>query len=563
MRKHLLLILFIFCAHLVLAQNPSSYIDTVHPSCNGLCDGYAHVRITGGVPPYNIIWNTTPVQSTVSATNMCPGNYQVTILDANNHSTISNVTIVNDSVHTTVTHTDLHCSNYGVDTASVSAHSALAPFTYMWNSGMVTTSRFAYNLPLGANTVTTTDAYGCMATDTFTIHQPIEIKVNNTTYNTLCYDSSSGAITTAVIGGIPPYRYEWDGDTTLNSGTLGHAAAGMHILIVTDSTHCIVADTAYVGQATPITVDSLLALPPTCFNSSNGVINAIATGGTPPYTYSWNTTPIQATSLARYLSAGPHIITITDHYNCTVHDTITLSQPPPLADSTTHTNLTCFGQPTGSGIVFPYGGTPPYHVQWLNPITGGDTATGLYAGIHPVRFVDVNNCLAVDTVIIYQPPQIIIQISNLPDSGNCTGVAVAQITGGTGAYAYLWSNAATTATTSGLCAGKYYIQITDSNNCIVTDSTTILHKNRTGVAGISQPTINIYPNPFSDHIILDGELTGNAEVRIVNAVGATIYSAPLNNRNVIATANWPTGVYFITITNDYEQTILSRKIVKE
>jgi len=568
MQKHLLFLLFILGTHVTFAQNPSSFIDTLHPACNGLCDGYAHVKITGGTPPYSLFWNTIPVQSTATATNICPGTYQVVILDANNHSSISTVTIINDIVQATVTHTNLFCRSYGVDTASVSANSALAPFTYSWDSAAPTTSRFAYNLPLGANTVTTTDAYGCMVTDTFFIRQPIDIKVINTTHNTLCYDSSSGTITTLTTGGTPPYTYEWDSDTSRHTGTLANAAPGIHILTVTDSTHCIITDTAFVGQATPITIDSLLADPPTCFGSFNGVINAIPTGGTPPYTYSWNTTPVQTTTLARYLYAGPHILTITDSNNCIVKDTITLGQPTALGDSTVHTNLTCYGQPTGSGIVFPYGGVPPYHVEWLNPTIGGDTATGLYAGVHPIRFIDSNNCLALDTVIIYQPAQIIIQISNTPDSGGCTGTAIALVTGGTGAYTYLWSNTATTPAISGLCAGKYYIQVTDSTNCIVTDSTTILHRNRTGIAGISQPTINVYPDPFSEYIVADWSNTAlrPAHIHITNMAGITMLALPVDCKTTIQkinTANWMPGTYFIHITYVNSNETLRRMVVKE
>lgn len=59
-------------------------------SCDGLCDGRAAVSAVGGVPPYRIQWPTGQVDVNVplgglsTATQLCGGEYRVTITDANN-----------------------------------------------------------------------------------------------------------------------------------------------------------------------------------------------------------------------------------------------------------------------------------------------------------------------------------------------------------------------------------------------------------------------------------------------------------------------------------------------
>ncbi len=52
-------------------------------ACFGNASGSATVAIGGGSSPYSIIWNTAPVQSTMTASNLAGGNYTATATDAN------------------------------------------------------------------------------------------------------------------------------------------------------------------------------------------------------------------------------------------------------------------------------------------------------------------------------------------------------------------------------------------------------------------------------------------------------------------------------------------------
>ncbi|NTW33469.1 MAG: hypothetical protein HGB12_12745, partial [Bacteroidetes bacterium] len=55
----------------------------VEPSLSS-CDGTATVSPTGGTSPYTYLWNTSPSQSTATATGICGGICAVTVTDANN-----------------------------------------------------------------------------------------------------------------------------------------------------------------------------------------------------------------------------------------------------------------------------------------------------------------------------------------------------------------------------------------------------------------------------------------------------------------------------------------------
>ena len=50
-------------------------------SCFGGNDGTASVAVSGGSPPFIYSWNTVPVQTNSSITNLLPGTYNVTVTD--------------------------------------------------------------------------------------------------------------------------------------------------------------------------------------------------------------------------------------------------------------------------------------------------------------------------------------------------------------------------------------------------------------------------------------------------------------------------------------------------
>lgn len=68
---------------------------------------------------------------------------------------------------------------------------------------------------------------------------------------------------------------------------------------------------------------------PTCFGGTNGTATANP-AGIAPYTYSWNTIPIQTTQTATGLPAGTYTVTVTDNTGCVSTATVTLTTPPAI-----------------------------------------------------------------------------------------------------------------------------------------------------------------------------------------------------------------------------------------
>lgn len=152
-------------------------IDIVHPlpliaanidgsvSCNGANTGVASVNVSGGYPAYTFAWNTTPVQTSPSLTNLGAGTYDVTVTDTKGCTSTTTVSITEpatlDLIKGTVTKAGCNLTN---GTASVLVAGGTANYTFSWNSSPVQTDSLATNLAPGDYIAQVVDANGCSDT---------------------------------------------------------------------------------------------------------------------------------------------------------------------------------------------------------------------------------------------------------------------------------------------------------------------------------------------------------------------------------------------------------------
>jgi gliding motility-associated-like protein len=192
----------------------------------------------GGTAPYSFLWDTTPAQTTATATGLAAGTYEVTVTDANGCIATNNVTILQPAMDMNISITSLNvlCSGGETGSSTAQVEGGLAPFTFSWNTIPEQTKESATDLSAGNYTVTVTDSYGCVKTGSVTITEPQEILVVASINPSSCPDSDDGAINLTITGGQSPYNVIWsDGINTQNRTQL---KAGEYSVIVTDHNAC-------------------------------------------------------------------------------------------------------------------------------------------------------------------------------------------------------------------------------------------------------------------------------------------------------------------------------------
>ncbi|MEJ8820312.1 hypothetical protein, partial [Lacibacter sp. H407] len=170
----------------------------------------------------------------------------------------------------------------GNGSVNLTVSGGTAPYSFLWNTG-ATTEDLA-SVPAGAYSVTVTDANGCTETANATVNQPTDVTANAVPTHALCF-GGNGSVNLTVGGGTPPYTFLWNTGATTED--LASVPAGAYSVTVTDANGCTETANATVNQPTDVTANAV----PThalCFGG-NGSVNLTVGGGTPPYTFLWNT----------------------------------------------------------------------------------------------------------------------------------------------------------------------------------------------------------------------------------------------------------------------------------
>lgn len=382
--------------------------------------------------------------------------------------------------------------------------------------------------PLGTTTVTyiATDAAGLKDTCAFTITvnppPPLNLSITQQT-NPSCF-GDKGFVTVATTGGSGVYTYTWSSNPLQYTDSV-QLAAGNYIVTVKDglANACVALDTLHIQitQPSPLTL-GLSKTNPTCFGFANGTATANVGGGTLPYSYTWNTSPIQNSISATGLPIGTYQVVVNDAKGCTISKSISLTQPDSLSATVNQTNIKCFGDATGKATIVPNKGTPPYQYQWTGSPSTTGTASNLVAGNYTVTITDANTCTINRTFVLTQPSQPLAATIKTSDAfcfGTKTGTASVQATGGTPTYTYVWNTNPPQFGTSvsNLGAGNYTITLKDANNCTLITPLSIAQPPRLAIK-----IINI-KQPFCD------SLNGMIEVMASGGTNPYLYEWQVTN----------------------------------
>ncbi|MEZ4888925.1 MAG: gliding motility-associated C-terminal domain-containing protein [Chitinophagales bacterium] len=226
-----------------------------------------------------------------------------------------------------------------------------------------------------------------------------------------------------------------------NAGSIGNligstvSTSGQYWVIV-DLAGCT--DTKSVQVTIGSVEFTITTIDATC-GLQDGEATAIVTQGTTPYTYAWNTTPVQTTATAINLASGTYTVTVTDANDCTSVEQAIVSTPD-IPDATanndspacegTDIQLTATTTSTVANISYNWSGPNDFSSNLQNPILSNADIS--IAGTYYLT-VTADGCpstAASTEVVVYQQPDAIVNAdievcegTNIQLIGSTTSVA--------------------------------------------------------------------------------------------------------------------------------------------
>lgn len=457
---------------ITVPQPLTSTATSTGNQCFGDTQGKIEVRVLGGTPPYKYIKNGEPPVAITgnffSIENLASGVYTFTITDKNNCPMTSDnplvvtvwgpkmpITIMNENTDlvTNVTGSGRADGkiepivmggtlyNYNKNQYIATLYSSKGEISYSKRDLLsadndIPKYRYVYeNLKAGTYTFTVRDYYDCAIMKEITITEPplltasitattIGCNQNNNDPNNHYELYNNGVLRATVEGGVPPYKYRWKkiGSQTslLGNGTavIRRLGKGTYQLVVTDKNDNE-ATAFYTLTEPPRLMLSVTKSEMTCSAPNGGQAAAIASGGTPPYTYLWNTGHSGAHITG--LSAGKYFVTVSDSRGCSVQEKVVLSYPEEVeVNNAIITPVTCYEGNDGKIALTLSGGKGNINVSWYDAqgnllsqriTNGGKTINGLKAGKYKAVFRDQSDCPALEQFYeVLQPEKTIINI---------------------------------------------------------------------------------------------------------------------------------------------------------
>jgi gliding motility-associated-like protein len=212
-----------------------------------------------------------------------------------------------------------------------------------------------------------------------------------------------------------------------------------------------------------------------CFGGKDGSATILVTGGTKPYSYSWNNYTTGATNTK--LSIGKYTVYVSDANGCWLTDSLKISEPTLLEVEANEKAKTCFGFSNGSASATAKGGMPPYSYLWNTvPQQTGTNAQNLLGGLYIVTVIDSNGCTQDDTVDVgnFPNPKVVVNDVNAICFGKQTELNAS------GTHTYKWSPSQTllcdscsTTIAYPKSTTEYRVIGTDINGCADTTFVTV------------------------------------------------------------------------------------------
>jgi hypothetical protein len=255
--------------------------DIVQPACDNNGIGSITLTISGGQPPYNVVWQDG---STGSSFQGGPGSYSAVVSDIAGNS-VTLPAVLNSYTPLVIESTSTDVSCFGLCDGSISLNfiSGTAPYQILWSDGSVGGNNLP-NLCAGIYIAEVTDANGCVFLVQDTIFEPAPFTNTPDIQDVSCYGDLGGWIFHNLQGGTAPYTYSWNYDPLNFESSAIYLYAGDYTTIITDANGCQYQETITINQPDTLSYSVELFIEG---GLGVGEVQMTTYGGTPPYSWNW------------------------------------------------------------------------------------------------------------------------------------------------------------------------------------------------------------------------------------------------------------------------------------
>lgn len=534
--------------------------------------GASSASITSGVLPAGLSTNMAGNTFSISGAPTESGTFNLQITTSGNSCTaeVENITLTVREPLTQpgVSSNQEICYNTVPETfVGTAASGGSGPLSYQWQRSANGTSGWtdisgATSLVYTPLALTSTTYYRLVATDTgspscgaeyssvLEVDVAPELTVTESHTDIVCNGGVS-EVTLSATGGTAPYSYIFNGITDTD-GVIQNVVAGTYNWSVTDARNCTpVTGSLTINQPDVITA-STSVVPISC-NGESGQVTINASGGTPPYQYSFNNSAYQSGNSFSASAGNNYSWKVRDANGCEFINgaPVALTEPTALTASAIASDVICNGENTGSIELTVSGGTPNYSFNWDNGAGTSEDPANLVANTYSVTVTDNNGCTASASATVNEPTALTASISQtsqiLCNGGD--GAVLINASGGTGAYTFHFEGEVSnnTGTFAAIGVGGYDWSVEDAAGCIFTG----------GTFTIAEPVAISIDNIGSNSDICEGETlnltssasggTGTLRYDWTGPNGFTANNS--QNPTIVNASSAASGTYTLTVTD--------------
>lgn len=389
---------------------------------------------------------------------------------------------------------------------------------------------------------------------------PDGLGLSITKTNLSCFHDGSGFASVNATGGVSPYAYLWNnGHTTAGISNL---SAGTYTVTVTDAHGTTETKTVTLSEPTVLSI--LVATPaPVCAGESV-TLQAVASGGVPPYSYKWSNGGFTgAVYQLNPVVTTTYTVTVTDSKGCSKisHSVeVKVLATPSVTLTASGNGIACspdsvlLSANTGTGL--------NYLWKRNNVTVVGALDSFYYAAQSGTYKVIVKNQYGCTKASANMPVTVKTVSAAITPSGTvsiCPGATVNLVSNVSNGYQYQWRrngtniSGANSSSYGATLAGTYKVQITDAaTGCTSLSNGTVVVINCRKTGGFQN--FSVYPNPSGSRFVLNcSEQTDEKiTVNIYDISGRLIrnYVKPEHLQFFEFGTDLIPGIYFVSAGND-------------